>query len=204
LISLLDSQEWDRVVFAGDLFDLWVSSYKEVRERHWRLLEVIRGLPCEVVYVPGNHDEAFGGLGELNGMLVEDQPYQFMDQKRVAIFHGDTFDPVENLGLLPRALYSMGAVLDRAVQCLGGKGFSIQRALRYSLAGSGAGEEYSRAVAEGAVSAVEADVVIAGHTHFPLGPEEIEGATYVNSGDFGPEHMTWVVLEDGVPKVSWA
>jgi UDP-2,3-diacylglucosamine pyrophosphatase LpxH len=205
LIELLESEPWERIVFLGDLFDLWIASFEQIVELHADLVGVIRGLEADVVFVPGNHDAILRGLQRIDTMSVKEQPYFLQSGgRRIALVHGDEYDPIdERFGFFSRILAKLGAALDRAAQLIAGPAFSIQRKIRYSLSSSGKSGDWSDKIAEQATAGVEADVVVAGHTHVPMGPLAISGKLYVNAGDFGPEHETYVVIEDGIVKASW-
>ena len=57
-------------------------------------------------------------------------------------------------------------------------------------------ESYVRPIHERAVADLKCENLIIGHTHIPT--EDIVGSTReVGSGDFGPEHMTYVVVDAG-------
>ena len=200
LFELLQ-QRWDTVIFLGDLFDLWLMSYEEIKEKNRELVQSIAQLPCDVIYVPGNHDDVFCGVDHLDGMHVVKQPYAFADVgKRIVLFHGDAYDAFGKLGWFQRKITYLISLGDRLLQWLVGPGTSVTRIIRRSAANSGRADTYSERVAQGAVSDAQgADVVVAGHTHMPTAPRVIGISHYVNAGDFGPEHMTYVVIEDGVP-----
>ena len=95
-------------------------------------------------------------------------------------------------------------MVDRFVQVFLGRGVSVQRRVRCSTAQTRQVQQIADRAARCAVRDLGTDIVLAGHYHVPRGPEEVDGSVYVNTGDFGPDHQTWVELHDGVPLVSWA
>jgi UDP-2,3-diacylglucosamine pyrophosphatase LpxH len=189
-------ERWDRVVFLGDMFDLWHSEYSEIAEAHKDLLMTIDDLSAEVIYLPGNHDGEFRGMRQLNNMAVAWPPYTFEDGGRTfALTHGDEFDTFSELQ--SRMASWIGTVADKIACWLLGPGSSVQRAFRRSLAETPYREKYAGPIAQAAVDSLHADYVIIGHTHMPeireYGPK-----TYVNTGDFGPEHLSYVTVTNGI------
>lgn len=204
LIELLGKDNWNKVIFLGDLFDLWVATYEEIVKAHSDVLSAIEQLSCEVIYVPGNHDAVFRGLERLNSMTVVAEPYVFYDGgKKIALFHGDRFEDAIGMSFLSRLLAVIGAWIDRCICWNAKSGFSIQRTVRYSLAQSGQAGNYATSIANKATKVIQADIVLIGHTHLIDGPRTVNESIYVNTGDFGPEHFTWVEITDGDLVASW-
>jgi UDP-2,3-diacylglucosamine pyrophosphatase LpxH len=201
LCVLLKSEPWDQVVVVGDLFDFWEATFEEIVQAHPTVLATLESL--ETVIVIGNHDAQFAGIDCLNGMKVVTGAYTLEDAGTTIVFqHGHEFDKL-SLSLTARFFYWLTEKLDAVAQWFAGSGVSLRREIRYSLVESGTAESFSDNVSAGSVlSAPEADVVVSGHTHIPL-VKQIGTTVYVNCGDFGPEHQTYVVIEDGVPKPSW-
>ena len=188
---------WERIILAGDVFDLWRSSYWAIRKVHTTLMETLAASKCPVIYIPGNHDEVFRGLTQLDGMQVVWPSYTFESGgKKVTVCHGDTYDDANPV--LSSFGAWLGSAADRISLWFAGPGASIQRSVRHSFVDRGPGREsYARPVLEAAARDIDADLVVLGHTHLPSGPEEVAGRIVVNSGDFGSEHMTYVVVAEG-------
>ena len=101
LERFLGSVRCDKLFLVGDILDMW-----RLRNRwHWpdshdsvlrRILDLAQG-DTEVVFVPGNHDEAarqYVGL-EVGGVQVKSFDYHTTrDGRRLWITHGDQYDLV--------------------------------------------------------------------------------------------------------------
>lgn len=197
LCSLL-RQDWREVIFLGDLFDLWAAPFQEIAARHPTVLGVIDTLRCRRIFVPGNHDGAFRSLRRLNSLEVV--PFYILNSGavRFCLMHGDECDPLTPLSRTAAYLFT---VADRIAQAFAGPGVSVHRTVRHSLAASGASAHYSEEIAKCVVKQAEADAYVIGHTHIPEHPRWVGSKMYANSGDFGPEHMTYAVIDDGVVQI---
>jgi len=198
--TLVRSERWDRVVLLGDVFDLWVSSYEKIAAEHPTVLSVIHSLD-DVVFIPGNHDAAFRGLLRLNNIPVVNGSYAYSDGgKKIVLAHGDEWDPISQG--FSGAVYWLMSLADRLARMVAGPAASITRYIRWSAANSESVQDHSEFVARNSVRKHDgADVVIAGHTHIPVPPREFGDAIYMNTGDFGMEHLTYGVIQDGVPEL---
>lgn len=196
LMGLLKQTQWDRVVFLGDIFELWHRSYAEIVDLHGKVLDTISALPGEVLYLPGNHDAEFVGLQRINNMTVIDRPYSFEDGGTYfSMTHGDEFDSFG--GVSSKIGSWIGTIADTVASWFLGRGTSIQRFVRYSFAQTPQREKYAGPIADAAVAALEGDVAIIGHTHLPE-TRQYESKLYVNTGDFGPSHLSYVTIRNGV------
>ena len=198
-LSVILRQGWDRVVILGDFLDLWVSTIAEIYERHAALLALLRHMD-DVFYVVGNHDAMLRGMRELDGIEVVNEPFVYSDGGRViALDHGDAYDPIDYRA--SRMANCMVTMADRFAQWGAGPGVSVYRTVCKSFAGVGsARSKYVDEIRDRAMEALDADVVGLGHTHVPVPTQALEDDRfYFNSGDFGPEHLSYVVIEDGMP-----
>lgn len=203
LIEILHKKEWDRVVLLGDVFDLWLDSLEKILAQHAALMDAI-DKQKDVIYLPGNHDREFLGAQRLNNMRVVSHTYKMTDGGRsIGFIHGDRYDPAESLGPVSRLAVWIGALVDRLTQRLLGPAVSVQRVVRWSVAKVSSVKDIADTAARKAVDDLRTDVVVMGHFHVPRGPELINNRLFVNTGDFGPDHMTWVEIEDGILKPSW-
>jgi UDP-2,3-diacylglucosamine pyrophosphatase LpxH len=161
-----------------------------------------------VVYVPGNHDEALReyvgtSFGEIR--IVNDCEHVAADGRRYLVLHGDAFDQVTKyhrwLAILGDHAYHLvvrlNVMLSWLRRTLGISGY-------WSLAG------YTKRKVKTAVSFIfdfeEAvvryarergfDGVICGHIH-AAALKEIEGVTYVNCGDWVDSCTAILEHEDG-------
>lgn len=201
LCSLVLKEKWDRVILLGDVFDLWSNSYYAITRMHTTLLHALRACCCPVVFVPGNHDDAFRGVYQLDGFTVSWPLYEFEDNgSLVSCVHGDLLD--DSWAGRTRIGACLVAAVDRFASWSAGPGVSVKRVVTHSIAEvAERREEYAIPLLEKTAMEVSGSVVVMGHTHTPIAKHVVGGKTAVNCGDFGPEHMTFVVVEDGVPSL---
>jgi UDP-2,3-diacylglucosamine pyrophosphatase LpxH len=200
LCHLLLSEKWEQVVLGGDVFDLWRSSFHAISAVHRTVMAVFASLSCPVVFVPGNHDDVFRGLTRLDSFEVSWPSYTFESAgRKIRVVHGDTYD--DSVLGHSKAGALLLSVLDRIATWFAGPGVSIRRSLHHSFVDRGPGREMHAKplLARAAAGEPDADVLIVGHTHTPSIPAMIGGCLVLNSGDFGPEHMTYVIVEAGHP-----
>ena len=192
----------ERWVLAGDIVDGWAltrswrwpQSHNDVVQKLLR--EVRKG--AEMVYVPGNHDQAarqFVGT-TFGGILVQrDWVHETADGRRLLVVHGDEFDGVVRLApwlsVVGARAYETSLLLNGAVAAvrerLGLPYWSLAAALK---------DRTKRALQyvdrfEEAVAALAArrgvDGVVCGHIHRPeLRTVETEAGPvlYANCGDW--------------------
>lgn len=201
LCTLLTSERWKEVIFLGDLFDLWVKPLVKILEESPTVMGTIENLPGKVYYVPGNHDDAFIGLEQINNMRVCTGTHYFQSgSKVIGLAHGDAFDDIAR----PWAVGGtwLGAAADRVAQWFAGPGVSVQRLFRYSLASmKEAREKYEGPIVQEALKKMCSEVVGLGHTHLPRPPQRFDEKIYFNCGDFGPEHRTYALIYNGEVEV---
>ena len=101
LARLLERMECDTLYLVGDIIDMW----KLRRRWRWsddcdrivgRILEIARA-GTEVIFVPGNHDDAarrYAGL-EVGGVEIRmHDVHETADGRRLLVTHGDQYDLV--------------------------------------------------------------------------------------------------------------
>ena len=210
LLHFLDHHEADRYYLVGDIIDgwalqrswYWPSSHNEV-------LQVLldRAQDAEMIYIPGNHDEAarqFPGL-QLGGITIQNQAlHTTADGRRLLLLHGDEFDGVVRHarwiskigGLAYRSLLALNRPLNRVRRWLNKPYWSLaaaaktttKRAVQYIA-------DFEQAVVERA-RREEVDGVVCGHIHVPeLRP--IQDITYANTGDWVENCTALVEHPDG-------
>jgi UDP-2,3-diacylglucosamine pyrophosphatase LpxH len=199
LLDFLRHHEAERVFLVGDIADFWAMS----RSIYWsadqntvvqKLLKRARH-QVDVIYVPGNHDEAlreYAGTSFGDIQVVKDYEHLAADGQRYLVLHGDEFDQVTKyhrwLAVLGDRAYDfvvrLNMMLSWLRRTLGIPGY-------WSLAG------YAKRRIKTAVSFIfdfeesvvryarerGFDGVICGHIH-AAAIKEIEGITYVNCGDW--------------------
>ena len=215
VLDFLRHHDADRWVLVGDVVDGWALA----RSWAWtqvqndvvqKLLRKVRK-GAEMVYVPGNHDEAarqFAGL-TFGGILVaREHVHTLADGRRLLVLHGDEFDGVVRLApWLSRVgarAYEASLALNTAVAAvrerLGYPYWSLaaalkdrtKRALQYVTAFE---EAVATVAAERGV-----DGVVCGHIHRPelRVVETAAGRTlYANCGDWVENCTALVEHADG-------
>ena len=198
LIDFLDSVDSDRMYLVGDIIDgwrlrktwYWPPKHNDVV---WRLLKrAKRG--TEVIYIPGNHDEAFRQFVGLNFGGVEIKRtaiHETADGRRLLVCHGDEFDAVV---LYARWLAVLGDVayismmevnrwLNAVRSRLGMPYWSLSKHAKHKVKNA---VEFIGRFEEAVAKAARArglDGVVCGHIH-TAETREIEGVEYYNDGDW--------------------
>ena len=210
LLDFLDRHEAERYYLVGDIIDgwalqrswYWPTSHNEVLQA---LLD--RAQDAEMIYIPGNHDEAarqFPGL-QLGGITIQKQAqHTTADGRRLLVLHGDEFDGVvrharwlSNIGgWAYRSLLALNRPLNRIRRWLNKPYWSLaaaaktttKRAVQYIA-------DFEHAVVERA-HREQVDGVVCGHIHVPeLRP--IRNVTYANTGDWVENCTALVEQFDG-------
>jgi UDP-2,3-diacylglucosamine pyrophosphatase LpxH len=219
LLDFLRHHEAERVILVGDIADFWAMS----RSIHWspeqntvvqKMLKRARHR-VDVVYVPGNHDEAlreYAGTSFGDIRVVKDYEHVAADGRRYLVMHGDEFDTVTKyhrwLAVLGDHAYDavvrLNMMLSWLRRTLGIPGY-------WSLAG------YAKRKIKTAVSFIfdfeesvvryarerGFDGVICGHIH-AAAIKEIGGVTYINCGDWVDSCTAIVEHADGrLELVEW-
>ncbi len=200
LLDFLRSFDADNLFLIGDIVDLWAMRRRGV---YWseaqntvvqKILKRARH-DVNVVFVPGNHDEAareHAGISFGNVLVVRDYVHTAADGQRYLLLHGDEFDVVTKyhrwIALLGDHAYALLVRLNVMLS-------SLRRALRipgyWSLAG------YAKRRVKTALSFIFAfeesvvryakerhvDGVICGHIHVAA-MRHIDGISYINCGDW--------------------
>ncbi|MFB6097932.1 MAG: UDP-2,3-diacylglucosamine diphosphatase [Salinibacter sp.] len=197
LLDFLHHHDADRYYLVGDIFDGWALQ----RSWYWPPShnEVIQGLlrkaqNTNVIYVPGNHDEAsrdFTGL-QLGGIAIEQQAVHVTaNGRRFLVVHGDEFEGVVRhsrwLEMLGEWVYAGVLAADRWLnrlrRLLDLPYWSLAHYLKHSSQGIA---EFIERFEENAAREAKKDSfdgVICGHIHHPR-MRSIEGTKYVNTGDW--------------------
>jgi len=211
VLDFLRYNDADTIFLVGDIIDgwrlrsgwYWPQAHNDVIQKLLR--KVRRG--ARMVFVPGNHDEfarqfiglTFGGIE-----IVRNTMHTTADGKRYLIMHGDEFDVVVRhskwLAFLGDWAYDTALFINthyNAVRRLFGFGywsFSAWAKLKVKNAVNFIGS-FERELANEAKRR-GADGVICGHIHHPV-IRELDGVTYVNTGDFVESCSLVVEHDDG-------
>ena len=198
LIDFLDHVDSDRLYLVGDIIDGWRLKKKlhwpaAHNDVVWRLLKrAHRG--TQVIYIPGNHDEAmrqFCGL-DFGGIAIRrDAIHETADGRRLLVLHGDEFDAIM---LSHRWLAYVGDRAYEAVMALNRAVNAWRRLFRmpyWSLSKHAKAKvknavefisRYEEVVAQAAAHR-GVDGVVCGHIH-TAEFREIGGIAYYNDGDW--------------------
>jgi UDP-2,3-diacylglucosamine pyrophosphatase LpxH len=198
LLDFLRVYEADTIFLVGDIVDGW----RLKRSWYWpqNCNDVVQKLlrkgrkGARIVYVPGNHDDFlrefpgvhFGGIEVAQNFI-----HEAADGKRYLILHGDEFDVVVRnarfIAHLGDWAYDLAIALNvwiarlRRVLGLPYWSFSAWAKLQVKRAVNFIGE-FQRVVADEA-RRHGVDGVICGHIHHAV-IEDIDGVTYINTGDW--------------------
>ena len=198
LLDFLRFHEAETIFLVGDIVDGW----RLKRSWYWpqNCNDVVQKLlrkgrkGARIIYVPGNHDDFmrefpgihFGGIEVAHNMI-----HEAADGKRYLIIHGDQFDTVVMnmrwLAYLGDRAYELAIFANRLVtrvrrmMGLPYWSFSSWAKLQVKRAVNFIGE-FQRVVADEARRS-NVDGVICGHIHHAV-IEDIDGITYINTGDW--------------------
>jgi UDP-2,3-diacylglucosamine pyrophosphatase LpxH len=198
LLDFLRVHEAETIFLVGDIVDGW----RLKRSWYWpqNCNDVVQKLlrkgrkGARIIYVPGNHDDFmrdfpgihFGGIEVARNMI-----HTAADGKRYLVLHGDEFDVVVRnarfIAHLGDWAYDTAIALNiwiaRARRLLGLPywSFSAWAKLQVKRAVNFIGE-FQRVVADEARRS-NVDGVICGHIHHAV-IEDIDGVTYINTGDW--------------------
>jgi len=211
LLEFLKRDTCDQLYLVGDIIDgwalrrrwYWPQSHNDVIQKLLR--KARKG--CQVIYVPGNHDEFarqfvnhhFGGVE-----VLEDAVHVTADGRKLWIIHGDYFDAVIRcakwLAYLGDHAYELALKLNRYLNnCRNRLGLPywslsaylkmrVKKALNYV-------SDFERAVAHEAQRRGYQGVVC-GHIHHAE-IRDIDGVIYCNDGDWVESLSALVEHEDG-------
>jgi UDP-2,3-diacylglucosamine pyrophosphatase LpxH len=198
LLDFLKHNESEELFLVGDIIDGW----RLKSGWHWpqahndvvqKLLRRVRK-GTRVVFIPGNHDEfarEFLGI-EFGGVEVIDHAvHETADGKKMLVIHGDQFDIVVNharwLAHLGDWAYDFAIWTNTWFNAVRRKvglpywSFSRWAKLKVKNAVNFIGDFEEALAAEARKRGV--DGVICGHIHHAV-IRQIDGVTYVNTGDF--------------------
>jgi UDP-2,3-diacylglucosamine pyrophosphatase LpxH len=211
LLEFLKRDTCDQLYLVGDIIDgwalrrrwYWPQSHNDVIQKLLR--KARKG--CQVIYVPGNHDEFarqfvnhhFGGVE-----VLEEAVHVTADGRKLWIIHGDYFDAVIRcakwLAYLGDHAYELALKLNRYLNnCRNRLGLPywslsaylkmrVKKALNYV-------SDFERAVAHEAQRRGYQGVVC-GHIHHAE-IRDIDGVIYCNDGDWVESLSALVEHEDG-------
>jgi len=211
LLDFLRHNDAETIYLIGDIVDgwrlksgwYWPQAHNDVLQKLLR--KVRKG--ARMIYVPGNHDEfARDYIGMVfGGVEVADHAYHMTaDKKRLLIVHGDQFDIVVQharwLAWLGDWAYTLALWLNLGFNKIRRRlGFpywslSAWAKLKVKNAVNFIGA-FETALAE-AARRHHANGVVCGHIHHAV-IRDIDGITYINTGDFVESCTAVAEHEDG-------
>ena len=219
LLDFLRHVESDYLYLVGDIIDgwrldkrwFWPDKHAEVLDR--LLARAREG--TEVVYLPGNHDEALRKLagGDVGGVKIRhDTIHRTADGRRLLVVHGDVFDGVVTdmrwLALVGSVAYDLALAantwLNLARRWLGLGYWPLSAFLKEQVkAAVNFIDRYEHSLAREARRR-RVSGVICGHVHKPE-MRTIDGVLYYNDGDWVESCSALVEHEDGrMELLEWA
>jgi UDP-2,3-diacylglucosamine pyrophosphatase LpxH len=211
LLDFLRHHDCDTLYLVGDIVDGWrlKRSWFWPQARNDVVQKVLRKARkgTQVIYVPGNHDEAardYCGLNFGGVQVVRETIHQAADGKRYLVIHGDEFDGIVKyakwLALLGDSAYALALQLNHwfnlARKRLGLPYWSLSAYLKHKV--KNAVEyigNYETAVADEARRR-GVDGVICGHIHHAE-IRTMNGVIYCNDGDWVESCTGMVEHRDG-------
>ena len=212
LLDFLRHYESEKLYLVGDIIDFWAMS----RGIHWSrsqntvIQKILRRARkgCDVVFVPGNHDEA---LREYIGIMFgdirveHDWIHETADGRRFLVLHGDEYDQVTRYHRWIAVLGDIGYNLLVRIN-----GWLSVARRRLGIAGYWSLAGYAKRKVKSAVSFIfdfedsvihgarerGVDGVICGHIHW-ASLRDVDGLTYINCGDWVDSCTAIVEHADG-------
>ncbi len=215
LLEFLRRTDSDYLYLIGDIIDgwqlkrrwYWHQSHNDVVQKVLR--KARKG--TEVVYIPGNHDEAarhYVGVA-FGGIAIRDEAVHTTAQgKRFLITHGDLFDGVIQcapwLALAGDVLYTLTLRLNRHFNALRGHFglpyWSLSQFLKHKVKNA---VSYIAAFEQALAREARRrglDGVICGHIH-KAEIRDIDGIQYCNDGDWVESLTALVETREGVLRI---
>ena len=211
LLHFLHHSQAQTIYLLGDIVDLWAMR----KQVHWDLSQnkIIRCLldkaeqGVEVVYIPGNHDEAirlYAGKQFGNIRIALRASHVTAEGKKLLLLHGDEFDKDVNFGKtkawLGDNLYDLLLFLNRWYnrfrRITGGGYFSLAAYIKSKVPGARQAIARYRDTAVARAIRGGFDGVVCGHIHHP----EIcwqNGIIYANDGDWIDSCTALIEQHDG-------
>jgi len=199
-LSLLLENTPKRLVIDGDFFELWSTDFKPIGEIEYKIIRKIIELSqngIKVVYIPGNHDRAFGAFQKitLGKIKIRDEYIISSENKKYLVVHGDEFDAFTRnhiiISLLLDQLYYRLVKMINWIKRIFG--------VNISVADKKNSKNYKKIVTKIRKAALayarskKVDGVIIGHTHWPEIYEEGK-IIYANAGDW-LENCSYIIVD---------
>lgn len=221
LLDFLKYNESDTLYLVGDIIDGW--HLKKSWKWNWQQShnDVIQKLlrkarkGTEVVYIPGNHDEAardYVGLDFGGVKLRREAEHTTADGKRLLIIHGDEFDGVMQyakwLAHLGDTLYTFALTLNRYFnkirRAMGKPYWSLSQYLKHKVKNAVSFITQFESILADAAKRRGFDGVVCGHIH-QAEIKTYDDILYTNCGDWVESITALVEHNDGkLEIIYWA
>jgi UDP-2,3-diacylglucosamine pyrophosphatase LpxH len=198
LADFLTHNDCRTLYLVGDIVDFWRLKRSWFwSAAHSRVIDAILAKVKDgtrVIYVPGNHDEAFRdycGVMLAGVELMPEAVHRTADGRELLVVHGDAFDGIVTyarwLALLGDRAYAtalwLNDVVNVARRRFGLPYWSLSAFLKHRVKNAAAFiTDFENAVAR-AANLRGLDGVVCGHIHHPR-IETINGVLYCNDGDW--------------------
>jgi UDP-2,3-diacylglucosamine hydrolase len=203
-----------RLVLLGDIFDFWFEYRHVVFSAYFdvlRALADLREAGVAIDFVRGNHDFWAGRF--LEGTLaigVHDRLTLEVGGRRVLFVHGDGINPRDRTYRVYKGIARFPLVValfrllhpDWAMRLALGVSRGSRAMSTPADPSQGAEVQPLRDWAAAALERGEADVVVLGHSHYPVFETDLPpgGGVYVNTGDW-VRHRTYAVIDAAGPRL---
>lgn len=221
LADFLKSMRCDRLFLVGDIVDGWRlrrgAYWDSEHDRVVRRILKIAKQGTEVIYIPGNHDEALRGWmdvfpGIAGIRMVMQAEHVTAEGKRLLVMHGDEFDGViryaKFLAHLGDWAYDWAIAFNRVLgtvrKRLGYPYWSLSKWLKLRVKEAVKTiDRFEHALSKEAASRGFHGVVC-GHIHHAE-MRDVDGILYLNCGDWVESRTALVEHQDGrLEMVHWA
>lgn len=194
--------ECDRLILAGDIFDLWDMSAEEIKRIYFPTIEKLRRMSAKmkIEYLLGNHDEGYldNPLIPLTEIpVIKECKFSLPDGRVVGVVHGDEYDHMYKKHYW---LYRVSAWLNGLSSKV--LNFSWKDTYGKQTCTSLSGVDYSKAVdkvhnaARKDMAKKGYDIVVMGHTHAPIHCfKRANFAELYNTGDW-KKNDSYVLIDE--------
>jgi UDP-2,3-diacylglucosamine pyrophosphatase LpxH len=215
LIDFLYSVEAENLFLVGDIIDIWaLRSSWHWEQRHTNVVRKFLSFAkdgARVIYVPGNHDEAFRDFVGLKfGEIALEREFvcETADGRRLLVLHGDEFDAVIKkakwVAVVGARVYdsllTVNRIYNRIRRLIGLDYWSLSGYLKQKT------KDVVKIISNYEVALSNAakvkgyDGVVCGHIHHAE-IREINGIMYYNCGDWVESCTALVERFDGTMEI---
>ena len=211
LLDFLNSVESDTLYLVGDIIDLWSMKRQFYwHSSHYEVLNCIQTKAASgtrVIYIPGNHDEAFRNYinQTLFGVEIHQQfIHTTKANKRFLLIHGDDFDSATRYNKLVSIagdagydfLLFLNRWTNRIRKIFGGNYYSLASWVKARVHKDREAISVFEDAAVHEAKKQNVDGIICGHIHHPKIKVD-DGIMYCNDGDWIESCTALVEQQDG-------